>query len=64
MKYKVNIFGGINQNSFLLILSQLLLGFGGYSLFVLSCILLTDFCEDSLRQKGIILINAAAYIIY
>ena len=42
-------------------LGQLLLGFGGYSLFVLSCILLTDFCSDKFRQRGIIMINASAY---
>lgn len=32
------------QNAFLLVVSQIMLGFGGYALFVLSFILLGDFC--------------------
>lgn len=52
--------GGEVESSFLIVVSQIFLGFGGYSLFVLSFIILGDFCEDNLRQKGIVLLNAAA----
>ena len=55
----VTVFSGLLNNIWLLGMGQMCLGFGGYSLFVLSYILLGDFCVDTLRQKGIIILNAS-----
>ncbi len=60
----VTIFAGKFNVSFLLLVSQLFNGFGGYSLFVLSYVLISDPCEDEFRQKGFILMNAVWYIFY
>jgi hypothetical protein len=54
----VTILGGKFDVVYILLLAQLLNGFGGYSLFVLSYILLSDACEDQFRQKGVIIMNA------
>jgi len=56
--YKVAILGGKLDIAYLLLVSQLFNGFGGYSLFVLSYVLISDPCEDKFRQKGFILMNA------
>jgi MFS family permease len=55
----VSIVGGVYDLVGLLMISQILNGFGGYATVSLSYILLADFCSDKTRQMGTIIINTA-----
>jgi hypothetical protein len=51
--------GGTYESICLLIVSQFLGGFGAFSLIPLSLSIMSDFCSDRLRQKGVVFVNSA-----
>jgi MFS family permease len=55
----VTIIGGVYDIVAILMISQVISGFGGYATVSLSYILLADFCNDKYRQFGTIIVNSA-----
>ncbi len=55
--------GGTYESISLLIISQFLTGFGAYSLLPLTYTILSDLCSDSYRQKGVVFVNSAWYLL-
>ncbi len=47
-----------------MIVSQFLGGFGAYSLVPLTYTILSDFCSDKYRQKGVVFVNSAWYKLF
>lgn len=51
--------GGFTKVVALLVIGQIFSGFGAYACLTISYIIMSDLMGDSLRQKGIIIVNAA-----
>lgn len=57
--YLVVTIGGFTKVVALLIVGQIFSGFGAYACLTISYIIMSDLMGDELRQKGIIIVNAA-----
>ncbi len=49
--------GAFAKSVVLMSLSQVIIGFGGYSVMIIGYALLSDFCQDRMRQKSILAMN-------
>lgn len=57
MTNSVNVIGAYSKSVWLMALSQLLCGFGGYSCMIIGYIIISDLCQDELKGYGIIAMN-------
>ena len=53
----VIILGAVTKVVALMVIAAVMSGFCGYSLVIISYIVIGDFCEDNLRQKGVAIMN-------
>lgn len=51
------IIGAYTKIVALLVIASIMSGFCGYSLVTISYIVIGDFCEDNLRQRGVAIVN-------
>jgi MFS family permease len=55
--YLVLILGAYAKSVVLMSFSQIVVGFGGYSVMIIGYMILSDLCKDSMRQKAILSMN-------
>ena len=53
----VLIIGAYTKTVTLMVVASIMSGFCGYSMVIVAYIVLGDFCEDNLRQKGVAILN-------
>lgn len=45
----------------LMVISQIIIGFGGYSVMIIGYTIISDMCKDTMRQKAILSMNGVWY---
>ena len=48
----------------LMVISQIIIGFGGYSVMIIGYTIISDMCKDTMRQKAILSMNGVWYQLF
>lgn len=59
--YLALVFGAYSKSILILAISQIIIGFGGYSVMILGYTIMSDMCKDTMRQKAILSMNGVWY---
>lgn len=51
------ILGAYSKIIALMVISQIVIGFGGYSVMIIGYTIISDLCKDTMRQKAILSMN-------
>jgi MFS family permease len=55
--FQVLILGAYTKSVAIMSISQIIIGFGGYSTMIIGYAIISDMCKDTMRQKAILSMN-------